>query len=228
MNDLKVTLYDVFGYLIPGAFFMLAICLVLWGIFADGSNGYLQIDLRDIPVGVWWVGALVSYVMGHIVHALANILTPIFPRADASCFADGRKIPPKVISTAKAKAESILGVPAIEITDDLLGKLCQHSIPQTENETYELFVYREGFYRGLVVAFAALGLALLIAVVMPAFAIQLKDRMAILSRAFVLTMAGISFVCMYLSLRRYRRFAEYRVLQMFFSFLLREAEKKGG
>ena len=74
MKDIQVTLYDVFGYLFPGAIFVAALFLAYWTAFLPPHQ-----DLTKITGAGWVFMLMVAYVSGHFVQALANLVVRLRP-----------------------------------------------------------------------------------------------------------------------------------------------------
>src|SRR5262249_4992618 len=70
LKDIKVTLYDVFAYLIPGAVLVAALAMVVWAFHFP--NAPLSFSLPGAEA--WVVLLAVAYVGGHMVQGLSNDL----------------------------------------------------------------------------------------------------------------------------------------------------------
>src|SRR5713226_8810495 len=71
MKALRLTLYEILGYLIPGMMAMLAAILAMWGSFwhtidTDLVNSFSR---REIVLLL-----LFAYLLGHIMQAIGNLI----------------------------------------------------------------------------------------------------------------------------------------------------------
>ncbi len=75
MKELKLTLYDVFGYFIPGALVFVALCDFYWASFWPK----VPFVIADSPLALWIAAAFAAYLFGHLGQSLGNCLSWIFP-----------------------------------------------------------------------------------------------------------------------------------------------------
>ena len=108
MKELSVTLYDIFGYLVPGGLFLVASLLVYWTFFV---NGLADLDQLTVPICV--AGGFGSYLLGHMVQAVANQIMQLFKKNTdivlTSKAASNAWV--KIVELATAKANKELGLP---------------------------------------------------------------------------------------------------------------------
>src|SRR5260370_17797686 len=71
MKDIRITLYDIFGYLIPGVVMLFAISLFFWTIFWPASTLVIPSKLPAIALGSLLFAA---YLVGHLGQAIGNLL----------------------------------------------------------------------------------------------------------------------------------------------------------
>jgi len=78
MKDIKLTLYDWLGYLIPGTILIVSIYLVIKDtkVFNDS---YFKIDSGFINGFLFFC---LAYLIGHIVHSIANFTIDLLPYGD--------------------------------------------------------------------------------------------------------------------------------------------------
>src|SRR2546425_1465450 len=77
MRELRFTVYEVLGYLFPGAVTFTALLIVLWGLrwphfHIDMLNRASRRDLAVVAVFV--------YILGHLVQAIANWVEKFFDK----------------------------------------------------------------------------------------------------------------------------------------------------
>jgi len=230
MKDLQVTLYDVFGYLLPGAVLLAAIGTFYWALFFPMSPLWLV----DFSPATWIIIGLGSYVLGHFAQALANMLPWLFPRREVianSPESRNKLLAPTLVAATKAKlcqAASVSpdGLDDAEVlaTCARLAKLCDGA------GTDSLYGYREGFYRGLSVAAAIFAVGLITRAIRGSTTILHDGITQPVTRAQMLFLAILLVGFSFLARRRYERFALYRaqhaLISVLFGFPAKEKSSK--
>jgi len=196
MKDIEVTLYDIFGYVFPGAVFTAALYLLYWTIFPTS-----QLDLAGISGTGWTFLLMVAYVAGHLVQALTNLA---FKAQDGT-------FPAEVVSAAQKKARDLIKPSGTgDLAPKTIFEICDHYVMQEgETATRDVYVYRKGFYRGMSAALLLLALALVVRACVPGATIALfgAERQFTLPELLVLAAgAGLFGWAFY---QRYRRFERY-------------------
>jgi hypothetical protein len=132
------------------------------------------------------------------------------------------------LNAARAKAAALSGVPERAIDAEWLYRICDEAVVQCGNlGDREIFVYREGFYRGLTIALAAFAAALAVRMargetIIASAAAGVRNVGWDLLAFFLVT----CLVFIYLSYKRFRRFGRYRISQAILAFLVMPEEKK--
>lgn len=109
-EELQTTLYDLFGYLIPGFVATAALVALFWCLFQP-DQPLLTVDLN------WFVVILVSiaaYMLGHVVQAVANRLPWTSRPAGAKYLSDWPALDPPPADKG-TPARSRLGAPRLAI-----------------------------------------------------------------------------------------------------------------
>lgn len=232
MKELQFTLYEVFGYLVPGAVFCGGLGLLFWAIYFPQRD--VQFDLKTVEV---WATFLASaYIGGHVAQSLGNKLVGQFKTSEEKIVTDGRAFPAELVKACREKAERILKAegapelavsggsePAAELPPQWLYRLCDDAVLRSGRlGEREVYVYREGFYRGTFVGFVVLAGGLV------ALAIRLWSdpnegtaRIGIVELTgwrlvYFSVLAGVSSCLLW---NRYWRFSDYRVTQALIGFL---------
>ena len=216
MKDFKFSLYEVFGYFLPGAVLGVALVLLFWCFFFSD---------KPIPILTWhfdsrdWVAVVIAcYFLGHIAQALGNLLFAstehrILSRDDDESWTD-------IFKAAEQKAIEQLGSEQQQISRTWLYRYMDEYVVQNGNlGDRELFTYREGFYRGTSVSLLVLSVSMLVRLIIPNSAIPFPPYVYYPSRwqiAFLLIVLVASTFLMY---RRFRRFSEHRVNRGVVAFL---------
>lgn len=223
INDLKVTLYDIFGYLLPGCIFMAGVLLLIWALIYPSQ----PLPLLHLPVTAWIGLGLATYVLGHVTQGLGNALSRLTPPVEeemVSCAQHG--LPAPILNALQTQLSQRLNIDSHKLSGAWLYRLCDEGHLQSGcGSMREVYVYREGFYRGVTVAFALLALALLFRMLLPGAMLRISGVTYPINRAtigFGLTLAiGSMVVCFF----RFRRFARYRVTHALLGYLTFHAER---
>lgn len=134
----ELTLYDAFGYLIPGASIVAWTILVPW----DGLRAWAVGGAGTVT---FWVGAIVlSYLAGHLAQALGNRL-PKRPRGNT---VGDMGFGSETERTLRNVIRRQFGEGAVAEED--VFRFCAAFVKREGCfRDGELFEYREGFYRGM-------------------------------------------------------------------------------
>ena len=232
-KELPVTLYEVIGYLIPGMVNVGALTVLFWALVFPA-----QVVAFDIPTGELWVAFLVlAYIAGHMAQAFGNLveekcLKPVEQLVIENTAPD--RLPQAVVDACKAKATAFTKVDMSSAPARWLYRVCDDAVIRSgKTGEREIYVYREGFYRGVFVSFS------LLAVGCVALWIRLfwvKEAAIMLVKAHwgitqwhLVFFAVVSAIWAILSFRRYRRFGEYRTTHALLGFLsVKELTKESG
>src|SRR5438132_6695512 len=72
LGNLAFTLYELFGYLLPGGLVLLGLVILYWSIFVPGVP--LSIATFEPGLVTWASLVIVSYLLGHAVQGVSNTL----------------------------------------------------------------------------------------------------------------------------------------------------------
>lgn len=144
----RFTFYDVMGYFLPG---LLGLCAALLAASAIDPAWVMP----AVATGrQWFILIVAAYFAGHAVQGLAY---RAFPRS-ASRAQVARKASPAVLAVvAKALEHHEMTV------EDAVGRFAALDALKVEFGDREVFVARQGFFRGSALSFAALGVVLVVA-----------------------------------------------------------------
>jgi hypothetical protein len=224
MKDLQVTLYDAFGYLVPGSVFLAALVLIFWTFFLPPVG-----DLSAVTASGWIVLLGLAYVMGHVVQALANLgMRRLTSTVDLVLDPRASGLPPEIRAAANHKIRKAMQLDDTEtpLSARSLFEACDHYVQQNCNTaTRDVYVYREGFYRGMTVATAMIGLGLLIRSLVPGADIRAFGLHLHFTMGQGLTSALLCVAFSVLFFQRFRRFGEYLIRYAIFSTLLTITKK---
>jgi hypothetical protein len=227
IKDLQITLYEIFGYLLPGMVMFSSLLLLFWAIFFPTPS--IGFDLKTTEV---WLAFLVfSYVAGHMGQAVGNLIQKRISSAEKLVLGQNGELSPAVLKAFKEKAAKAYEVDVGALDEYWLFRLCDDAVLRSGKlGEREIFQYREGFYRGTAVGFASLTVACL------AFVVRLwfvdGHSLKITGSDWSLTPWQFLFVALVagafsiLAFLRYRRFGAYRVTHAMLGFLTVKDEKK--
>jgi uncharacterized protein YegP (UPF0339 family) len=214
LSELRVTLYDLFGYLAPGLVALTGLGLFFWAVLDPG----LKPD-GDLKAVVWTVLLLIAYLLGHVVQAIAGYIPRLKFAIAENWWGDSVAKAFKDIILKKLTAKGLL-------PDDADGPdLSEDAKRESQAQTYricdvvtvqkagtserELFTYREGFYRGMSVALLIVAVGLFARLIRGPATITLdKDHTADRWMLFFFLVAVL--VAAYLYFRRFLQFTRLK------------------
>jgi hypothetical protein len=202
-KELQITLYDVFGYLIPGAIILVALILLFWTLFWP-----------SVPLRVWTHPPLVlvicvalgAYLAGHLGQAVGNLLETL-PKVSRTL---EKELPlsAELSELVRNAVAAQFGEKAGHLRPKELLMLCDQALVHVGSPgEREIFVYREGFYRGASVALAFLSLMLILRLVWTPAIFVLTSRTVQFYRWELGLAAILAAIGSWLGFRRYLRFA---------------------
>jgi hypothetical protein len=208
IGNLTFTLYEIFGYVFPGGVAFLAFVVLYWALFVPG----VPLGIATFQPGlVTWISVIAaSYALGHASQAVGNKL---FHAAEKSTLdSQAGSAPSWLREQAQQSARRILNVNSDQLEPRWVFRaLDEYALQTGKDGDRDMFVYREGFYRGTALSLFFLSAALLVRIFIPGTSIHFTKGMFYVSYLELLVTAvfvgGIGF----LFVRRYQRFAEYRI-----------------
>lgn len=205
LSNFAFTLYEIFGYFIPGGIAFSALATLYWALF--NGPGPLRVASFNPQVGTWALLLGACYILGHAAQALGNlVLRNVEERAMEM------ESSPTVRQSARKAAASILGQGETELKSRWVYRaLDEYAVQNGNAGDRDMFIYREGFYRGTCVALFFLAACLAVRVLIPGTSVIFASwTMYVQWYEFAFTIVIIVVIGL-LFLQRYRRFAEYRV-----------------
>jgi hypothetical protein len=169
------------------------------------------------------VGILISYLLGHATQAIGNLIFRDYARQLAE--PEQTLIPAQILFCVKNKIATIVMCNSPELSPEWIVRFCDEAVVQGGKDgDREVFVYREGFYKGSAVAVTALTVATALRAVIPGGSVSLQSRIATLRTADLATASLVLAAIACLLGRRVRRFAEYRITRTLTAFVLLNPE----
>jgi hypothetical protein len=108
LKDIQLTLYDVFGYLLPGGLALVAIMIVFWASFCSAY----PVVIERSGFEVWVAVSIVAYVLGHIVQGIANTVTDRMTRPEDHVLGSHGLAPHALIEAVRTGVGTVIGVDA--------------------------------------------------------------------------------------------------------------------
>lgn len=225
LNNLQATLYETFGYLLPGSVFLLGMAILFWAIYLP------RMPFVPVELSLQWqlVLILLAYFVGHLNQALANLLAKLLPSSETIALSKGfpGSLPDDLIKVVRLKVSEMLGVELKDISPEWLFRICDETLLQRGNcSDREIYQYREGFYRGLTLSFLGLAISLTVRAIIPGAALQIIRAVQPISIAELLFFIILALLGSWLTFRRYRRFGIYRVTHAIIGFLALQEQVK--
>lgn len=215
IDKIQLTLYEIFGYLLPGAIGTAAVAIFYWGTCLPHTTFPIY-KVHPDALG-WAVLTGISYLFGHLAQGIG---TKYLKGAEKAALENSELVPPAIVSSAKERAATIVGVQPADIDSVSLFRLAdEYTLQKGVSGDREVFIYREGFYKGSTIALALLCIALLIRSFGGTTAVGFPSYTYYVSRIQVLTTALIAAAASRLCRQRFRRFGIYRVSRAIFAFL---------
>jgi hypothetical protein len=169
LRNIEVTLYDIFGYLLPGSVALGALYLC-WITFHPHS-----VLWRPHRTDTWLLLGFIAYYLGHIVQSVGNFFEHcvVGPREvilgqagqhSRGEFFVGTHWEPIDSNLRAETVKKIRELVCLKIADDAKGQWvyesCAELIAQRgRGDDREMYEYREGFYRGSAIALILLAIA---------------------------------------------------------------------
>jgi len=214
-KDIQVTLYDFFGYLLPGAAIGAATIVLFWTLFWPRESLTLP---STFPALATTCLVFIAYLAGHLGQALGNLLEKVSP---------GRAKLDKDLPLSPELSKLVIDAVANRFGDQaktLQAKELLHLCDQTLVHSCslgerEIFTYREGFYRGNAVALTLLTLALLVRLICTPATVTIGAGAFEIHWAPLVLAAALTAISAWLCYARFLRFAEHRYRSCFLRFL---------
>jgi hypothetical protein len=209
VNFAQITIYDIVGYFMPGVFSMCGLYLLACPWLVT-----LEPNWNHMTLVKWFFLGLCAYVLGHCIQGVANWLEARrgWPKRQRNRKSTTEKVMDPCsqhYATVTAWARERLGVP--DIKPSVLCEIMDaHVMQQGKTETRDIYVYREGFYRGLYVAFGLIAIGTIVRLLSTPTCTIFGGRVILLPQLLWFGLS-VSFTAGVLCYYRFRRFEEYRI-----------------
>ena len=204
MSSIKFTIYEILGYVAPGIIGLAALLLVTWTAFLPQYP--LPIKAYSVSKEGVAVGLFTAYALGHLIQGLCNF------HPSAETLAHKRKHHTSLLSGARSGLALRCGFPMNDLDVADVAALAQTALLNTgKMDDFDVFLYREGFYRGSCGAYLLLACALLFRAFHGTAMLQFGGASHLLHRSPLFFGAALSLVFAFVFYRRYLRFGTYRL-----------------
>jgi hypothetical protein len=208
VEKLSFTLYEIFGYFFPGVVGVTAIAMLFWAFFLPA----IPIPIHSVELSKLWyfVLVIVSYYAGHVLQGISRSL---FKNPDETVLARQADMA-SIVKRAQETLASHLGMAQNETPKpSVTARLCDElAVQYGQLGDRDVFVYREGFYRGSFAAFVLLLVALIVRTIAPDASILLQGKVFLISRPQLFFFMTIVCAAILFLLQRYKHFAALRVM----------------
>lgn len=222
MGDLRGSLYDLFGYLMPGLFGSVGIALILWTLSAP-THG--RIPIPSGGATLIFTAVILSYCMGHLIQAIGNLVKSLSGTdidialsvpvdAEAAGRPRGALLSGATLDVVNRTLTSKYGASFLALPPrDRFALIDEGRVLGEREGDREVYIYHHGFYRGMVIACSILTIGLL-------FRLVAGETCLITDRAVFcfgrLVTGGLVFLVLTATVAfwyRLKRFAEYRLVR---------------
>jgi hypothetical protein len=215
LDKIQLTLYEIFGYFLPGTMAALSLLLIYWAFCLP----HVAFPIYKIhPDAMGWASIIgISYLLGHINQGIGN---RYLTGAEARALGPKGTIASDIRITAQKRAAELMGVRADCIDPSSLFRFAdEYALQKGQLGDRDVFVYREGFYKGCTISLSMLGIALILRAIAADTAIKMPDYIYYISRTQIFTASIVIFFAAAISRQRFQRFGAYRVTRAIFAFL---------
>jgi hypothetical protein len=209
LKDVQVTLYDIFGYLLPGFVALAALGALFWAVVAP----HHPVTVPNWSGEIWLAVIVSAYLAGHLLQAAANVVWQLLRRSETPRICE-------VLKTLPADLRKALETVCGSSDPDVIYAVSDAAVLQKGNASErEIFTYREGFYRGMVAAFSVAIIAVIVRWARGgAVYVEGGKTHSVPASAFAFLL-GLFCLAAVLSFGRNTRFARFRVAAAIWGFV---------
>jgi len=216
IDKIQLTLYEIFGYFLPGALASVSLALTYWALCIPTVPFPAY---KGQPTLTAWVALIaVSYLMGHLVQGIGN---RFLRGAENAALGPQGTIATEIRNVGRSRAAELMGIKTDSLDPISLFRFAdEFSVQKGLLGDRDIFVYREGFYKGCTISLAMVCIALLLRAIFEGTAIRMPAYVYFISRAQIFTTAILVAIAARICKARFHRFGAYRVTRAFFAFLV--------
>lgn len=195
---------------------MLALGILFWALFLPKVP--LHVETWELSK-LWYFGLVVSsYFGGHVLQSMSRSW---FKSPDETVPSDPKSSISALIEGTRKSLASHLGLekPSL-LTDGALVRLCDEvGVQKGQVGDRDVFVYREGFYRGSIAGFALLDAALIVRCSISGTFLRVGVLLFPVSVGQLFFLIIVITTSLFFLLQRYKHFAVLRVTRGILAFV---------
>ena len=216
-KNLQVTLYELFGYFLPGIVALVGVCVLFWTLYLPAT----PLPLRRPIAETWLLMAVAAYFLGHLVHSIGNHIG--HPEYDALDEARWEKLMPvQLLVEAKKKVATATQLAVKDINGMLLFSFCDESLSQGgQIGDREIYQYRSGFYKSAMVSLVLLSGALFLRLLIPGASLLIRCEIVTISRLQIMFPLVFCIAGVIVAYERFNWFGSHRARRAVLALLLK-------
>lgn len=220
ISDFRASLYDLFGYLLPGIVAFVGVILILESMsFLQAPKQILALTVSTPLVGL----LLIAYILGHLCQAGANHLPGLRITAE-DLIKKGDDVPRALLERAQTLLARRVQIDLTKVPMAMQLRMMDEAIPISSGDSErEIFIYREGFYRGMAVASALLLISCLSLSIRADAVLSFVSSSLTIPRSGMLSIAGFVAGSGCAFVARFRRFGRYRIGKSLAAYIMHES-----
>ena len=212
MPSLRFTIYEILGYFAPGIVAFVALFVYIWAIFFPHNAFLIDFSLTKEAIFAF---LFLSYSLGHFIQGITNAL----PRAED--IVEKSPDSSQLIASAKSRIAGKCGIDTKAFGIRQIVSLAQTwLLHHGKTDDHDVFLYREGFYRGSSAAYFLLAIAFLVRGCRGPIAIVGKEFSCSFGGNLMITLSILAFAISVVFFFRFLRFGNYRVQNLLASACL--------
>jgi hypothetical protein len=219
MKSLRFTIYEILGYVAPGLVCLAALCLIVWAAFWPQT----PLAIARYTTGKEEIALVLfaAYTLGHFVQGISNL----HPNAEISVKKDQKHR--ALIEQARLSLARRCKIDTYSYSITQLVSLSQGLLLHSgKTDDHEVFLYREGFYRGSSLSYVLLTVSLFVRALRHPTAIIVAGSRIDLTFHFFIFAIVLSSAVSFVFYQRYRRFGRYLILNLLHCACLPEQTSK--
>jgi len=222
IDKIQLTLYEIFGYFLPGVIAAGALAVFYWAMCIPAVPFPV---FKIHPDAVGWGSLLaLSYMLGHILQGIGG---KYLGGIEEKVLGENGSMPAAIIASARSRTAEISGVKPCEMGPNTLFRIAdEYSLRKGPAGDRDVYIYREGFYRGCTTALVLLSFALIVRALRGWTQLKFPEYVFFVSSMQLLVAALVAMGAARICKKRFERFGSYRVSRAVFAFLVMSKERE--
>jgi hypothetical protein len=194
LGDLRISLYELFGHLVPGTVMLAAAVIAVWALFYPND----ALAINQLITAPWYVALILVYLAGILTQTVATQVEHWLDNRSLFNLSE-RTLDPELRSLVEKARDQLRTDAEIDFHKahlDWLFRVCDEALAQSERapdrETYR---YREGLCRGLAMSFLVLAAAVAARAAIVGAALQMMNGTIYpVSRGLLLAITAVALL----------------------------------